>query len=138
VLDATVGYARDLPGAGADILVAVQGEGGSIEEMEEMAAALGEATALVTGSAAADLVTSLQGRAFPSIYLSRTAGCGPPRTPRSSCTAPSQPLRCTSPRPGAEPRLVSSSARKGGAKRPRAADTRAPGPRARRTRPRRR
>ena len=64
VLDATVGYARDLPAA--DILVAVQGEGGNLEEMT---AALGQVTTLVTGSAAADLVTSLQGRAFPSFYL---------------------------------------------------------------------
>ncbi|HEU5353244.1 MAG TPA: hypothetical protein VFU65_02225 [Actinocrinis sp.] len=65
VLEATVGYARDLPGA-ADILVAIQGEGGNIEEMT---AALGEVATLVTGTAAADLVTALQGRAFPSFYL---------------------------------------------------------------------
>ena len=65
-LEATVGYARDLPGGPADILVAVQGEGGNIEEMT---AALGDVTTLVTGEAAAELVTALQGRAFPTFYL---------------------------------------------------------------------
>lgn len=65
-LDATAGYARDLPGGSADILVAVQGEGGNIEEMT---AALVDVTTLVTGGAATEVVTALQVRAFPTFYL---------------------------------------------------------------------
>lgn len=65
-LDATASYARSLPGGAADILVAIDGEGG---HLDEIAAALGEPTTLVTGPVAAGLVRSLNGRAFPSFYL---------------------------------------------------------------------
>ena len=65
-LDATVRYARDLPGGPADIVVAVEGEGG---HLDELTAALGDVTTLITGQAATDLVAALQGRAFPTFYL---------------------------------------------------------------------
>lgn len=53
-------------GATSDILVAVQGEG---DHIEEMTTAPSEVTTLVTSPASAELVTALQGRAFPSFYL---------------------------------------------------------------------
>ena len=65
-LDATAAYARNLPGGPADILVAIQGEGG---HLAEITAALADVTTLVTGQPAADLVTALQGRAFPTFYV---------------------------------------------------------------------
>lgn len=89
-LDATARYARALPGGAADILVAVQGEGG---HLDEITAVLAEPTTLVTAESADAVVAALRGRAFPSFYLLedglvRAAGHSPKALPDSPTARP--------------------------------------------------